>query len=79
MVFVVQYTLLQRVQVKHRCTAMAFSFNFDISSQIKQDCNNDTLSEKEQNGNQDIAKNQSPIEVTSQLAALGKACRVLYS
>lgn len=56
---------------------MAFTFDFDISSQIKQDCKNDTLSEKEENGNQDKAKLQSELEVNSQVAVLEKACCLL--
>ncbi|GAA6107347.1 histidine protein methyltransferase 1 homolog [Tachysurus ichikawai] len=45
---------------------MAFSFNFDISSRLKQNCNNNsTLDEKEENENQDTTKNQSQVEETS--------------
>lgn len=43
---------------------MAFSFNFDISSQIKENCNNDTLNEKEENGNQNKVMNQSQVGVS---------------
>ncbi|XP_026798426.3 histidine protein methyltransferase 1 homolog [Pangasianodon hypophthalmus] len=44
---------------------MAFSFNFDISSQFKQNYNNDTLNEKEEKTNQDTVKNQSQVKETS--------------
>lgn len=58
---------------------MAFSFNFDICSGIKKDCNNDTLNEKEENGNQDKVKKQREAEVNRQLAVLEETCCLLLS
>lgn len=62
-----------------RDTVMAFSFNFNFFSKLKQNCNKDTLDEKEENENPDTAKTLSQAEVSFQLAAVGKACRPLYS